>query len=208
MVRSLRLYRFLYKQVCFEPAKSFYMQVPFGPAEPQVPFDPAERLSFPQGASKPTARRARRNRDHRSDVRPRSAAIPGRRSRRRSAREKCVAAFCCRCRTRNALVLACARPRSAADHSSCTCNTSDRENLDRRFGGGVVQKGLPSGVRFAADRWARKCRARERGQSGRSWKEAHHRSAAVCTGSSHSLIRLSSSMVSVIEQPAISSEVT
>jgi branched-chain amino acid transport system substrate-binding protein len=38
--------------------------------------------------------------------------------------------------------------------------------------------------------------------------EAHHRSAAVCTGSSHSAVSLSSSMVTVIEHPAISSEVT
>lgn len=28
---------------------SLYTQVPFGPAEPKVLFDPAERLSFPQG---------------------------------------------------------------------------------------------------------------------------------------------------------------
>ena len=35
-----------------------------------------------------------------------------------------------------------------------------------------------------------------------------HRSAAVCTGSSHSSSISSSSMVTVIEQPAMSSEVT
>src|SRR5262245_4232530 len=36
----------------------------------------------------------------------------------------------------------------------------------------------------------------------------HHLNAAVCTGSSHSSVRLASSIVRVIEQPAISSEVT
>ena len=36
----------------------------------------------------------------------------------------------------------------------------------------------------------------------------HHRNAAVCTRSSHSRVSLSSSCVTVIEHPAISSEVT
>ena len=36
----------------------------------------------------------------------------------------------------------------------------------------------------------------------------HHLSAAVCTGASQSAVRLSSSIVRVIEHPAMSSEVT
>ena len=36
----------------------------------------------------------------------------------------------------------------------------------------------------------------------------HHLNAAVCTGSSQSAVKLSSSIVKLIEQPAISSDVT
>ena len=64
-------YIVLYRHVPQGPAVSLYTQVPFGPAEPQVPFDPADAPTYPQ----PPARHGRRNRSHRTDVRRQFVAL-------------------------------------------------------------------------------------------------------------------------------------